>query len=67
MDDDFVVYRTGWARKQLDYVRGKEWDEYVEATPKTLCEFISRGHTLVEAINLTKLANQQKEMERNEI
>lgn len=59
-DAEYVVYRTGYPRSSapLEYLEANRWDVYIEETPDTKCVFISRGHTLVEAINLTKLANE---------
>jgi len=58
MDDDFVVYRT---LGELEWIREKAWDDYVRETPDTVCVEVSRGHTVTEAINLTKLANEGDE------
>lgn len=64
MDEaEYVIYRTGYARRLLEYIRDITWDSYVQETPNTKCEFVSRGHTLVDAINLTELANEPKENE----
>jgi len=63
MDDDFVIYRTGYANRELEYIRGRIWDEYLRETPDTNCEFVSRGHTISEAVNLTMLAREPKENE----
>lgn len=63
MDDDFVIYREGYAGRKLEYISARVWDKYVQETPNTNCEFVSRGHSISEAINLTMLANEQKEME----
>lgn len=62
-DTEYVVYRTGYPKtpKPVEYIEGKRWDLYLHQTPETKCVFISRGHTLVEAINLTKLANEGAE------
>lgn len=66
MDDDFVIYREGYAGRKLEYIRARIWDEYLRETPNTNCEFISRGHSFSEAVNLTMLVNQQKEMENED-
>lgn len=60
MSAEYVVYRTGYPKdpKPVEYIEAKRWDDYLRNTHDTKCEFISRGHTLVEAINLTKLANE---------
>jgi hypothetical protein len=62
---EYVVYRTGYPQPDppLEYLEQRIWDKYLSETPKTLCVELSRGHTLVDAINLTMLANQQKEIE----
>ena len=62
-DAEYVVYRTGYPRvpAPLEYLEAKKWDAYVQGVPDNKCEFISRGHTLTEAINLTKLANEGNE------
>lgn len=63
MDNDFVIYREGYAGKKLEWIREKTWDDYFRDTPNTVCVEVSRGHTITEAINLTMLANGQKEIE----
>lgn len=57
-DTEYVVYRTGFPSGALEYLKETQWDNYVIGVPDHRCEFISRGHTLTEAINLTKLANE---------
>ena len=57
----YVVYRT---LNELEWIRDKTWDDYVRDTPNTVCVEVSRGHTITEAMNLTKLVNEQQEMEQ---
>ena len=67
MDEDdtaYVVYRTGFPSRTLEYIKEKDWDNYTIGVPDHRCELISRKHTLVEAINLTMLANNQLEIEQ---
>ena len=65
--DEYVIYRTGFPSKTLEYIKGSDWDKYVRDTPDTKCEFISRGLTISEAINLTMLANEGVEKDDHEI
>ncbi len=62
-DTEYVVYRTGYPREPapLEYLPAKQWDNYIKGVPDTRCVEVSRGHTIVEAINLTKLANGETE------
>jgi hypothetical protein len=57
----YVIYRTGYPQQNppLEYLEETEWDRYVVHYPKHKCEELSRGHTIVEAINLTMLANEE--------
>lgn len=52
---EWVIFRT--SDGEVGWIRGDTWDDYVVNVPDTKCEFLSRGHTLTEAINLTMLAN----------
>ena len=68
MDDtEYVVYRTGFPSGSLEYIKGRDWDDYVKGVPDHKCEFISRGHTRVDAINLTMLANEGVDTDDHEI
>ena len=57
----YVIYRTGFDGRTLEFIKASDWDNYVLDYPETKCEFISRGHTITEAINLTELAHEPKE------
>ena len=59
-DTEYVVYRTGYPQEPapLGYLPARQWDNYIKGVLDTKCVEISRGHTLSEAINLTKLANE---------
>jgi hypothetical protein len=61
--DEYVIYRTGFPSKTLEYIKGSDWDNYVLDVPDNRCELVSRGHTITEAINLTELAHEPKENE----
>ena len=55
---EFVIFRT--MRGELDWVRQSWWDDYKARRGDRLTAVeVSRGHTLVEAINLTKLGNEE--------
>lgn len=54
----YVVYRTYLG--DFDFLRERLWDRWVEGhrdNPAPKPEEVSRGHTLVEALNLTAFAN----------
>jgi hypothetical protein len=59
--DEYVVYRT--VLDDLDWVKAKSWDLWCDRDPNRMMREVSRGHTLTEAMNLTKLANEQQEKE----
>ena len=54
----YVIYRL--LVGGLDYVTEKTWDEWVRANPHDECREVCRVITMVEAINLTKLANSEE-------
>ena len=66
-ETEYVIYRTGFPSGSLEWIKGSDWDNYVIGVPDNKCELISRGHTLVEAINLTELAHELKEENEDEI
>lgn len=54
---EFVIFRI---RGELDWVRQSWWDDYrAKRGDRLTATEVSRGHTLVEAINLTKLGNEE--------
>ena len=54
----YVIYRT--ILGDLDYLHERKWDAYVaERGDRMVAAEVSRGHTMVEAINLTKLGNEE--------
>lgn len=54
----YVIYRT--VLGDLDYMHERTWDAYVsERGDRVVASEVSRGHTMVEAINLTKLGNEE--------
>lgn len=58
----YVVYRT--VLDDLDYLHERQWDGWCNGEPERMVREVSRGHTRVEAINLTMLANNQLEIEQ---
>jgi hypothetical protein len=53
----YVIYRMD----DLDYMHERTWDAYVaERDGRMVAMEVSRGHTMVEAINLTKLGNEDE-------
>lgn len=58
----YVVYRT--VLDDLDYVKEKNWDLWCDRDPNRMVREVSRGLTITEAMNLTKLVNEQQEMEQ---
>ena len=58
--EKYLIFRArdGW----LNYVEEEHWDNYkVERGDKLTATEVSRGHTLVEAIRLTELGNEDEE------
>ena len=59
MTAKYVIYRTFYG--ELDYMTEEKWDDW--ATPRSTRSYtysaveVSRGHTLVEAINLLEFTN----------
>lgn len=58
-DAEWVIFRTGDTNKQVKWVRGETWDMFVVEVPYHTCEFISRGHTIEEAMRLVGLAKEE--------
>jgi hypothetical protein len=58
----YVVYRT--VLDDLDYVKEKNWDLWCDRDPNRMVREVSRGLTITEAMNLTKLVNEQQEIEQ---
>ena len=55
---EFVIFRTRGG--ELDWVRQSWWDDYKFRRGDRLTAVeVSRGHTLVEAIRLTELGNEE--------
>lgn len=62
MTAKYVIYRAYGG--DLDYMTEETWDDW--ATPRSTtyrAKAVSRGHTLVEAINLIKFANKLENQE----
>lgn len=57
----YVVYRT--SLNGLYYLQESNWDRWCDGEPERMVREVSRGHTLVDAINLTQLVNEQQEKE----
>jgi hypothetical protein len=58
LNGKYVIYRT--VLGDLDYLHERTWDAYVsERDGRMVAMEVSRGHTMVEAINLTKLGNEE--------
>jgi hypothetical protein len=56
--EKFVIFRI---RGELDWVRQSWWDDYrAKRGDRLTATEVSRGHTLVEAINLTELGNEDE-------
>ena len=54
---EFVIFRI---RGELDWVRQSWWDDYrAKRGDRLTATEVSRGHTLIEAIRLTKLGNEE--------
>ena len=70
MDNVLTGYREGKCviYRALDgglaWLAEESWDGWCDAVPARQQREASRGHTLTEAINLTKLANEQQELEK---
>lgn len=59
LNGKYVIYRT--VLDDLDYVHEKVWDRYItNRGDRMVASEVSRGHTRVEAINLTKLGNEDE-------
>jgi hypothetical protein len=56
--DKWVIYRT--VLGDLDYLHERKWDGWCDDQPERMVREVSRGHTLVEAINLTKLGGEDE-------
>lgn len=63
----YVIYRTGFPSKTLEYIKETDWDNYVLGVPDNKCELVLRGLTITDAINLTELAHEPKEENEYEI
>lgn len=61
MTEKYVIYRA--FHGDLDYMAEGKWDDLVATRSITSNTYsaveVSRGHTLVEAINLTDFVNKQ--------
>ena len=56
--DKWVIYRM---RGRLDCATEKTWDKYkAKRGDRLTATEVSRGHTLVEAINLTELGSEDE-------
>ena len=56
---EYVIFRT--MRGELDWVRQSWWDDYkFRRGDRLTATEVSRGHTLTEALNLTKLGNEDE-------
>jgi hypothetical protein len=56
--EKYVIYRTIFG--DLDYAQQEAWDRHKAQRGERLTMLeVSRGHTRVEAVNLTKLGNEE--------